>query len=184
MKITPRMLDELTGREGKYSNHPSDRGGETMWGVTVAVARAFGYTGPMHLMPIEEARRIYTARFWDQPRFCDVADINLALAEELFDTGVNMGTTTAGRFLQRALNTLNKEGKAWPDVLVDGAVGAMTLAALRAFLAQRGVPAGVSVLLRMLNAQQCVRYMEISEANGSQEDFVFGWVSNRVGALA
>lgn len=178
------LLDELVGREGKYSNHPSDRGGETMWGITAQVARSFGYTGLMSQMPRSEACRIYATRYWDQPRFGDVAEINLAVAEELFDTGVNMGTATAGKFLQRALNTLNREGKAWPDVVVDGAVGAMTLSALQAFMSQRGVPQGASVMLRMLNAQQCVRYMELSEANKSQEDFVFGWVSNRVGALA
>jgi len=33
----------------------------------------------------------------------------------------------------------------------------------------------------MLNAQQSVRYIELAEANRSQEDFVYGWQFNRVG---
>ena len=37
----------LLGHEGSYSNHPSDPGGETMWGITIAVAReAFNATLP------------------------------------------------------------------------------------------------------------------------------------------
>ena len=33
---------KLLGHEGGYSNHPADKGGETMWGSTIAVAR-IGY---------------------------------------------------------------------------------------------------------------------------------------------
>lgn len=178
MNITD-TITALLVREGGYTNDPKDNGGETNFGITVAVARAFGYAGEMQAMTQQVARDIYAARYWHQPRFDEVAALSPAIAEELLDTGVNMGTGTAGKFLQRALNVLNQEGKAFPDITADGAVGAMTLAALKAFLAARG-KAGETVLLRMLNGQQSVRYMELAEARPTQESFEFGWQANRV----
>jgi lysozyme family protein len=181
MNITD-TITSLIQREGGYSNNPADKGGETTWGITVAVARAFGYTGPMNAMTQQVARDIYAQRYWHAPRFSDVAIVSALVAEELLDTGVNMGPSVAGKFLQRALNVLNQGNKAYPNIAVDGAVGNMTIAALKAFLAVRG-NAGETVLLRMLNAQQSVRYIELAEANVSQESFEYGWQLNRVGGL-
>lgn len=175
-------ITELLKREGGYANDPNDKGGETNFGITVAVARAFGYAGPMASMTQQVARDIYTQRYWHQPRFDDVDMVSELVAEELLDTGVNMGTATAGKFLQRALNVLNKEAKAFPDVTVDGGIGNLTLAALGAFLQARGAD-GATVLLRMLNAQQSARYIELAEANVTQESFEYGWQLNRVGGL-
>lgn len=169
----------LLQKEGEYSFDKNDRGGETAWGVTVAVARAFGYTGPMMSLTQEQAKEIYKARYWTQPRFDQVALVSPAIAYELFDTGVNMGQATAGKFLQRALNVLNNQGQHFQDVTVDGAIGAMTIAALKAFIEKRGQD-GTKVLLRMLNAQQSVRYIEIAERDAAQESFQYGWQFNRV----
>lgn len=178
-----QTLNALLEREGKYSNHPEDRGGETAWGVTVAVARAFGYAGPMTDMPRTVAYRIYAERYWFQPKLNEVALQSALIAEEMLDTGVNMGQAVAVRFLQRALNVLNRNERLYPDITVDGAIGKMTLSSLRAYLSERGV-SGETVLLRMLNAQQSVRYMELAENNRSQEEFQYGWQLNRVGALS
>lgn len=175
-----QMLDKIVATEGGYTNNPNDPGGETIFGITVAVARAFGYTGEMRDMTREQAKAIYRQRYWLQPRFSDVAAVNATLAEEMFDTGVNMGTATAGKFLQRALNVLNNQAKSFPDIATDGAIGEMTLAALKAFLTLRGAD-GVTVLLRMLNAQQSVRYIEIAEGRPASEEFEYGWQVNRVG---
>lgn len=173
-------IDGLIRREGGYVDHPADRGGPTNWGITEAVARAFGYQGEMRDMPQDIARAIYRERYWTQPKFDQVNAISPMLAEELLDTGVNMGSATAARFLQRALNVLNREGQSWPDVAVDGSIGRMTLAALHAFLRERG-PDAQHVLWQMLNAQQAVRYIEIAEARPSQEAFMYGWQAHRVG---
>lgn len=178
MKIH-EYVELLIKREGGYVDHPNDRGGPTNWGITEQVARAWGYKGHMRDLPNTLARQIYTERYWLQPRFHEVNDRSELLAEEMLDTGVNMGTAVAGRFLQRALNTLNAQQKHYPDIAVDGAIGRMTLFALDQFLARRGKE-GEQVLFRMLNAQQSVRYMEISEGNQTQESFSFGWQLHRV----
>lgn len=175
-----QYLDDLLAREGGYVDHPDDPGGATNFGITETVARAWGYHGRMQDLPRSVARAIYRDRYWTQPRFDQVAEHSAAVAEELLDTGVNMGTGVAARFLQRALNVLNAEGKTYPDVEVDGVLGRMTVAALRAFLATRGKDGHV-VLWKMLNAQQSVRYIEIAERTPSQEAFQFGWQHHRVG---
>jgi lysozyme family protein len=179
MKID-QYIDALIEREGGYVNHKDDFGGPTNWGITETVARAFGYHGRMEDMPRSVAKQIYLERYWLQPRFDQVNEHSPSVAEELLDTGVNMGPAVAARFLQRALNVLNVQGKIYPDITVDGNLGKMTIAALRAFLTARGKDGHV-VLWRMLNAQQSVRYLEIAEANPSQETFQFGWQAQRVG---
>jgi lysozyme family protein len=178
MKID-QYIDELIRKEGGYVNHPNDRGGPTNWGITEQVARAWGYRGDMKTLPRQTAVEIYKSRYWVQPKFDQVNRLSPAIAEELLDTGVNMGPGVASRFLQRALNTLNVQESRFPDISVDGAIGQMTLNALDTFLKWRGKDAE-TVMLRMLNAQQSVRYMEIAERDKKQESFQFGWQLHRV----
>lgn len=151
-----------------------------MWGITEQVARAFGYSGPMKSMERSIAVGIYKARYWYGPKFDQVWLQSPKVAEELLDTGVNMGPGIAGTFLQRALNVLNRRASAYPDLTVDGNVGPMTLSALKSFLAWRGTSNGNIVLLRLLNSQQAVRYMELAEDSPKNEEFEYGWVLNRV----
>lgn len=178
-----RLGDRLIGREGGYSNHPSDRGGETMWGITADVARRYGYGGSMRAMRRETALSIYKMRYYAEPGFADVAAMSEKIAEELFDTGVNMGPAVASTFLQRALNGLNRQGKDYSDIAVDGDVGPGTLRALEAYLAKRGRE-GEAVLLKALDALQGARYVELAEGRPKNEDFLYGWLRTRVGALA
>lgn len=176
------MLEELLKKEGGYVNHPNDRGGPTNYGVTEQQARAYGYAGDMRNLPRSTALNIYRQMYWSEPKFDLVASRLPALAMELFDTGVNMGPSRAARFLQRVLNALNKRGTVYKDLIVDGNIGNMTLYALDNFIKSRGRRDAEHVLLEACDAQQAVRYIEIAEANPSQEDFVFGWLLNRVGA--
>lgn len=171
-------IDALIGREDGYSNNPADAGGETMWGITVAVARAFGYTGAMRDMQRSTAVQIYRSRYWLQPKFDLVDAVSPALANRLFDVGVNAGQATGVRFLQRALNVRNQNQRAFADIAVDGGLGAMTMSALKAFLAARGAD-GHRVLLGMVAAQQSVYYIECAEKRMENETFECGWQLNR-----
>lgn len=170
----------VIGIEGRYSNDPADSGGETMYGITVRTARAYGYQGPMALMPLSVAHSIYREVYWDRLRLDQVAALAGArVADELFDSAVNCGTETAGKWLQRCVNVLNQNATWWADIPVDGAVGRLTIDALTAFVARRGRE-GCTVLLRMLNALQGAHYIALAEARQKDEKFVYGWVLNRV----
>ena len=173
------LLDDLLAREGGYVDHPDDRGGPTNFGITHTVALAAGWTGSMRDLPRERAIAIYRRRYWTLPRFDAVAEIAPRIAAELFDTGVNMGPGVAAAFLQRALNALNRQGRDWPDLVVDRAIGGATLDALRRLLAVRG-RAGEATLLKALNALQGARYIELAEGRQANESFLYGWLSSRV----
>lgn len=171
-------IQAVIGKEGHYSNDPADRGGETVWGITIAVARAFGYDGPMRAMPRAMAVEIYRRRFWVAPGYDKIEAIDPAVAVKLLDWGITSGPGVGSKALQRALNLLNREGALYPDIAVDGSAGALTRAALQAFVAARGRE-GRLVLLGMLAAQQSCFYMAIAETRPTNERFEYGWQLNR-----
>lgn len=173
------IINDVIKAEGGYVDDPLDSGGETNWGITVKVARENGYFGSMESMPKDVAYNIYYNQYVISPGFGRIVNIDEQVAEELIDTGVNMGVSVAGRFLQRALNALNSQATTYPDLVVDGKVGDASVNALQSFLNKRG-DEGRVVLLRALNAMQAVRYIEISEARPKDERFVYGWLNNRV----
>lgn len=173
------IIDGVLRAEGGHVNDPRDAGGETNFGITVKVARANGYTGPMRLLPEGVARAIYRRRYVEDPGFGDVLAVYARVGEELVDTGVNMGPAVAAMFLQRALNALNDQGRHYADIAVDGECVPGTLKALRAYRAKRGA-AGETVLLRALNCLQGERYVELAEKRAANEAFLYGWLANRV----
>jgi lysozyme family protein len=175
------LIEALIDREGDYANHPADKGGPTRFGITEAVARAHGYAGAMRRLPREEAAAIYRRLYWLRPRFDEVAKRSGRIAAELFDTGANMGPAVAVTFLQRALTALNRNGSDYPDLVPDGRIGAVTLAALDAFLATRPGHSGEVVLLRALEALQGERYLRLAERRPANEAFLYGWLANRIG---
>lgn len=110
-------FDRLLGHEGGYSFHPDDPGGETMWGVTYKVARAFGYQGEMRQLPRDLAKSIYRKRYWDAVR---ADELPAELRFDVFDAAVNSGPAQAIKWLQRLVNA--KE---------DGVLGPLTLASVQ-----------------------------------------------------
>ena len=175
------MVEGLIEREGGYVANRADSGGPTCFGITEAVARANGYSGPMRQLPREEAAAIYKRLYWLRPRLDEVAKRSPAIAGELFDTGANMGPAVAVTFLQRALTALNRNAKDYPDLVPDGRIGPQTLAALDAFLKLRGNGNGEAVLLRALEALQGERYLRLAERRPANEAFLYGWLANRIG---
>jgi lysozyme family protein len=173
------LIDGVIGREGRFTNNPNDPGGATMWGITERVARANGYSGPMNALPRGAAKDIYFNQYVRKPGFAAVMAINENIAEELVDTGVNMGPPVAALFFQKALNTFNNRGQDYGDVRIDGDVGPATLNALKALLAKRGAD-GEKVMLRALNALQGERYISIGAGRPASEAFEFGWFLRRV----
>lgn len=173
------IIEGVIGREGRYSNNAADRGGETMWGITSAVARANGYGGPMRDMPREVAKDIYHRRYVRGPGFAALMTLSEPIAEELVDTGVNMGPAVAALMLQKALNGLNDQGRLYSDIREDGDVGTATFNALAAYLRARG-PEGEAVMLKALNCLQGARYIELARGRPKNEAFLYGWLRTRV----
>lgn len=119
MSYFDECFEKLLGHEGGYSNNPADPGGETMWGITVRVARDNGYTGPMRAMPVEIAKDIYRRQYWAK---CQCDKLPFGVAFDVFDAAVNSGPIQAIRWLQRAVGVTD-----------DGVIGPATLTAVGQF---------------------------------------------------
>lgn len=95
-------LSRLLVHEGGYSNHPSDPGGPTNFGITLADARAYwkrdATAADVRAMPRAVAREIYRTKYWAALRGNDLpAGVDYAV----FDYGVNSGIGRAGKVLRR-----------------------------------------------------------------------------------
>lgn len=173
------------GHEGAWVDDKDDRGGETYRGI----ARNFWpkwegwgiidekkhYTPfPNNLKGNSEldnfVKQFYKREFWNTAHLDDVHDQDIA--NEIFDTAVNMGPKTARRMLQKALNLLNRNQKDYRDLTVDGVIGPETLGALNGNRRPKNV-------LKALNGLQFMRYVKIVKRNPDQEKFFNGWL-NRV----
>lgn len=173
------IIEGVVAREGSFVDNPKDRGGATCFGITETTARRNGYQGHMRDLPRELAVKIYLNEYVTAPGFMPIAAINIKIAEELVDSGVNCGPSRPGPWLQRTLNLLNREAKIFPDLVVDGALGPATQAALLYVLRARGKD-GEKIILRALNCLQGAYYFEITERRPANEEFFAGWLLNRV----
>ena len=168
------------GKEGGYSHDPDDLGGETYKGIS----RKFhphwiGWPLIDSMDHVDSdptldkmASEFYRVQFWDKLLGSLVAEISDPVAGELFDTAVNMSPRRAVGFLQESLNALNRNGKLYPDLVEDGKIGRITLAALRALPRKDH-----ATLLKMMNVLQGAYYMDRFKASPIQEKFARGWFS-------
>jgi lysozyme family protein len=179
--VIDSIIDDLIAKEGGYVNHPSDRGGETNFGITVAVAGQNGYQGAMKDLTKAQAKQIYLSQYWHRPNFDLINTVSPAVAIELLDAGVLSGTATASRWLQLALNRLNMREKLYADLKEDGNIGQKTVDALSDFMRHRRSQGGERVLVTALNCLQGNHFMVTAvERHNLNEDFVFGWIKHRI----
>jgi lysozyme family protein len=172
--------------EGGYSNDPDDVGGETYkgisrvynpgwsgWIVIDAAKNGPGFPSSLDANVVlqNSVGEFYKDKYWDVNRL-DV--FPQSVAEEMFDTGVNMGVDRAARFLQKALNYLNRNGKLYGDLDVDGKIGPASLNAMAACKDDE------RVILAMLNTLQGMHYMNYMDKSPSQKKYARGWFK-RVG---
>lgn len=174
-------LKDTLGIEGGISNNPKDRGGFTYKGISYKNWPTWkGWTlvnrwGTLTQDEIEELDRLvddfYLVNFWDRISLTSI--VNQKIANELFDTAVNVSTRTAATFLQRALNLLNQEGKLYEDITIDGLIGSKTLHLTNT----HPYP---DALLKLLNGLQLSYYVAICEKDATQETFLRGWLKRTI----
>lgn len=152
-----RAFDRVLGHEVGYVNHPNDPGGETNWGITVAVARAHGYTGSMRDLPRDVAKEIYRNDYW---RKVEADSFHPAIGFQLFDLAVNHGPKTAIKLLQRAVGVAD-----------DGVIGPITRRAVHALHPY-------AVVMRA-NAERIDYYTKLA----AWPTFSKGWVRRVAGNL-
>lgn len=170
--------------EGGYVNDIHDAGGETYRGISrkfnpswpgwkIVDSSRFGdfpntlYRNPTLTMKVKD---FYKEKYWD---------INLLdqcnsqkIANEMFDTAVNMGVARTVKFLQRALNLLNKNEKLYNNIVEDGIVGQNTIKTLNTYLNKKDE----SYLYKVLNILQGQHYINYMTKSPVQEKYAYGWL--------
>lgn len=168
-----KLIDGIIKTEAGFVDNKNDSGGATKYGITEKVARADGYTGDMRDLPIDRAFTIYLKQYYRAPGFDLVAVQSEAMAEELTDTGVNMGQGKAQQFLNTALTVVNqKDGQQ----LYDDQSGKLNMNPVAVAVACWGE----SELVKILNCLQGAGYVGIANRNVKNRTFTFGWLTNRV----
>lgn len=160
--------------EGGYSNHKSDRGGESNYGVSLRFLRSVGLGDgdincdgqingeDIRLLPESTAQSLYKTYFWNSAN-CESIE-NSRVAVKFFDMCVNFGVNTASKIMQKALNNISSD-----FLLIDGLIGPKSLEKIN--------KADPDALLRELVRLTSQEYREIIENSPSQQKFLKGWLS-------
>lgn len=173
--------------EGGYGNDPTDVGGETYKGVSRVYNPSWkGWTLIDDYKTFSDfpkclekdiglqdmVKRVYKERYFDDYRGDEMPR---ELALEMFDTSVNMGVGRAVKFLQIALNVLNRNGQLYQDQVADGDYGPTTHKCLYAYLQTDSE----LLLCKIMNVLQGNHYIEYMTKSPTQEKYARGWF-NRV----
>ena len=158
----------LRSWEGGFVNNPSDPGGATMCGVTMATwkqyCRQHGIRCTVetlkNIAPADWAS-IMKSGYWDK---VSAGGIKCqGIANMVADFAVNAGVTTAAKALQRAANVLH-----------DGIVGTIPLQAVN--------DGNQAIIFRALRAARLEYYQGLAKRKPEMEQFLAGW-ERRVKAI-
>lgn len=109
MKPFIDVVEFTLHHEGGYVNDPDDPGRETKYGIS---KRSYPHLDIKSLTR-DDAKVIYHRDYWLAMR-CN--EMPLRVGASLFDTGVNLGTRRAVRFLQRQIGA-SRDGIVGPETL-------------------------------------------------------------------
>ena len=145
------IIEKVLEHEGGYVNDPTDRGGETKYGIT----KKFYPDVDIKNLTLDQAKHIYHTDYWRRAK-CD--EIPSKLRHIYFDMLVNFGKRGAVKVLQRAANAKNKD-----KIDVDGGLGPATLNAIQ------------NLELERVRAYRVLRFANLVIKKPEQERFWFGW---------
>lgn len=142
----------------KFTEDPNDRGGATKYGIS---QRSYPNLDIKNLTE-KEARAIYKRDFWDRIRGDEIE--SQVIAENLFDTCVNMGVRTGSRLAQIALNITP----------ADGIIGSASLEHINA--------ASEAEFISNYTIAKIARYAHICNKDKTQSRYLLGWINRTLGA--
>ena len=152
--------------EGGLGEHPNDPGGITKYGISLVFLKTLSLQDAdidndgdidrddIKALTVEDSKELYKKFFWDPLHLEGVLSEELKL--HLFDHGVNAGTRTAAKLLQRILN-----------VDVDGSIGPDTIKKTNAFAGD---------LVKEYKKAREAYYLAIIEKNSKLSVFKKGWL--------
>lgn len=141
----------------KFTIVADDKGGATKFGIS---QKAYPSLDIKNLTE-KQARDIYKQNYWDRVRGDDIK--SQVIANNIFDTAVNMGVRTAIRLVQIALDSQN----------IDGIAGNETIAAIN--------DVNEEAFIAYFTLAKIARYAKICNDDKTQGKFLLGWVNRALG---
>ncbi|MBI5177906.1 MAG: N-acetylmuramidase [Nitrospinae bacterium] len=152
------ILKTLANEGGaRFTDNPSDKGGATKYGIS---QRAYPKEDIKNLTE-QRAREIYKTDYWDRIRGDEIK--SQVIAENMFDTCVNMGTVTGGKLAQLALGIQP----------ADGVIGGQSLTAINSV--------NEELFIAHYTIAKIARYAYICNNNKDQKQFLLGWINRALG---
>lgn len=106
--------------EGGYTNHPSDPGGPTNWGITIIDARLYWKKDATALdvknMPKNVAEDIYRKQYADVLRY---NALPAGVDYSVLDYGINSGVGRSGKVLRRVVGLPDNTSKITDEVIAE-----------------------------------------------------------------
>jgi len=146
------IIEHILEHEGGYVDDPTDRGGETNFGI----AKRFYPDVDIKNLTVDDAKQIYFQDYWGPSK---AQDLPPEIRFIYFDMVVNFGIGGATKVLQRACNAKRKEDK----LEVDGKIGPKTINATQ------------NVSVNRIRSYRVLRFANIVFKRPEQERFWFGW---------
>lgn len=171
-KVVDRVIDD----EGRYSNHPDDKGGATKYGISQFIWKAAAQdvlgvnpnTTSVSTLTEAQAKQIYDAIYWSPSNAKAISQLDGDLATIFFNFYVNT-PRGAGKALQRALNGSGQ------SVTVDGVIGSASLDAIK-----DAIDAGkLHTVHNKFKDEMQSHYNDRVAKDSTQSAFINGW-TNRV----
>lgn len=157
-----KAIENTLAKEGgaRFTSDPSDRGGATKYGISQSAYPDLDIRN----LTEDQAREIYKRDYWDRIRGDEIT--SQAIAENLFDSCVNMGVRTGSRLAQLILNVEP----------ADGIIGSQSLNAIN--------KADEGLFITNYTIAKIARYAHICNEDKSQKKFLLGWINRTIGGMA
>lgn len=171
--------EKVMGIEGGYSNDPDDMGGETYMGIARNYHPDWIGWNTIDLLDDKsklhknEALQRHVKNFYKENYYYPRWDMEMSpqLATEMFDCAVILGLSVSVKFLQVALNCLNRNGEIYNDLIVDGIYGNKTHKALTIIQLQKEE----DLIYKIMNIQQGQHFITSMKKHPTNEKYARGW---------
>ena len=151
LKTFDEIIEQVLEHEGGFVDDPTDRGGETKYGIS---KRAYP-DEDIKALTVERAKELYKRDYWDRFKCGQLPD---RIRHIYFDMCVNMGGGRATKILQEACNSKNSY-----KIDVDGGIGKNT------------IKASANLEDFRLRAYRVMFYAELVMKKPEQMKFWVGW---------
>lgn len=160
MANSENLIPIIQKWEGGYSNHPTDKGGCTMKGITIRTFRHyFGSSqtcSDLRSISDEQWKYIFEDGYWNPCKGDDIED--QSVANIIVDWAWMSGVKTAVKKVQKILK-----------VDIDGVVGQQTLYAINSSNPEK--------LFYSIYDERKNYYLNICDTDPDQEVFLRGWLN-------